>query len=170
MDLTIRAQKRGHGHRRFEHTYAAADVQAFELPDGSLYLRGRRGQRLWSRAGNEPFLGRAPRAARGEPFFPRKRFVRTGAGWRVLLDNPPLPFSRLAATDYVDTRELLVLFKCSLATLYRLIYQRGLRPARRSGRMMFFRKGDVVQWLNAHPWPGRGGGTPQWFRRAGARL
>lgn len=35
----------------------------------------------------------------------------------------------------------------SLPTIYRYVYKRGLKPFRRVGREMFFRRADIEEWL-----------------------
>jgi predicted DNA-binding transcriptional regulator AlpA len=56
-----------------------------------------------------------------------------------------------------DTGDLLRRFGCSPATLYRCIYERGLKPNKKIGREMFFTERRVEAWVKKFGVPGRKG-------------
>lgn len=128
------------------------------------------------RAG-EPFLEERPSGAKGprryllpgHPFFCRKLIERDPGGRiRVFLENPPRQFQDLGPRDFLDVQDLIRFFRCSRPTLERCIYDRGLQPSKRVGQEMFFRKAAVLEWLKAHPWPGRAG-PRKVVKRSGGR-
>lgn len=49
-----------------------------------------------------------------------------------------------APLDISDTAKFVGV---SLPTIYRYVYKRGLKPFRRVGREMFFRRADIEEWL-----------------------
>jgi len=95
---------------------------------------------------------------RGELLFCNKIVERSvTGGLRVLLENPPVAFARLRPDAFLDTEDLVRYFECSLLTVYRWISMRGLKPTRRIGRELFFKKRDVLAWekKTGRPLPGR---------------
>jgi hypothetical protein len=82
----------------------------------------------------------------GEPLFPRKELERLPTGAiRVWRENPPVRFRSLRDDDWLDTGDLMRLFRCTQRTVYRYV-ERGLKPTRKIGRDLFWRKRDVVRW------------------------
>jgi predicted DNA-binding transcriptional regulator AlpA len=83
---------------------------------------------------------------RGERFF--RKDIRRDASGRLMVwrENPPRRYSELSKDDILDTDELMRRFKVSRPTLARYMKLRGLKPWRRIGREVFFKKGEVEKW------------------------
>lgn len=83
---------------------------------------------------------------RGEQFF-RKTVKRDASGrlivWR---ENPPVRYQQLSKNDILDIGDLMRRFQVSRPTLARYMKLRGLKPLKRIGREIFFKKAQVEQW------------------------
>jgi len=88
-------------------------------------------------------------------FYPKVVERSLFGGTRIYVQTPAVPFAQLHAEALLDTHDLMRLFDCSPATLYRCIYERELKPTTRAGRVMLFAKRDVLRWLRARQKPGR---------------
>ncbi len=89
------------------------------------------------------------------PIYPKIVHRSLLGGARVIALAPAVPFDQLDDAALVDTNDLMHVFQCSPATVYRCIYERGLEPSERAGRVMLFAKGEVIAWLQVNGTPGR---------------
>ena len=83
---------------------------------------------------------------RGEQFF-RKTIERDASGrlivWR---ENPPMSYSELSKGDVLDANDLVQHLQISRPTLARYMKLHGLKPWKRIGREVFFKKAKVERW------------------------
>jgi excisionase family DNA binding protein len=87
----------------------------------------------------------------------RKFDVPDGRGRpRVYAEAKETPFSRLAATDLLDTADIGLLYGVAPRTVYRWMAERGLKAHVKVGREYLFRKDDLLYWdENCRPTMGR---------------